>query len=259
MRVSIVNCVSTARDMMAFSDRAMISHAGDVHWDYVVVKWLASPEVDDYLNRLPDIVRSLSPMEGIEVHVIEHITDESVGYVPNLRAMMNKGFDYGFWLNEYCGLVNTDCYFGPDWLKHLKKWAAPHRVINSQHITKASAPKPVKGIITEDLGLPLDGEFKCHRFINLYDQLFADEMWIAPSNDHRQAATMPYLFHRDYWEECGPWELTLEKGTPDMRFFQRVSDAGAQFALAMGSVVYHAEAVERRGPRPIGAETLKEE
>jgi hypothetical protein len=259
MRVSIVNCVSTARDMMAFSDRSLVSHAGDTNWDYIVVKWLPSPAVEDYLERLPDIVRSLQPIEGIQVHVIEHVTDESVGYVPNLRAMMNEGFDYGFSLNDFTGLVNTDMYFGPDWLKHLKQYAIPRRVINSQHITKATAPKPVRGIITEDLGMPLDGQFNSQRFINLYNELFENEMWMAPSDDHRQAATMPYLFHKRYWDQCGPWELTLEKGTPDMRFFQRVADAGAEFALALGSICFHAEAVERRGPRPKGAEDMKEE
>ena len=92
MRVSIVNCVSTARDMMAFSDRSLISHAGCNNWDYVIVKWLASPEVDEYLDRLPEIVESLTKTEGINVHVIEHKTDDSVGYVPNLRVMMNAGF-----------------------------------------------------------------------------------------------------------------------------------------------------------------------
>jgi len=259
VRVSIVNCVSTACDMMAFSDRSLISHAGCNNWDYVIVKWLASPEVEDYLERLPAIVESLTKTEGIEVHVIEHTTDESVGYVPNLRAMMNRGFDYGFKLNEYAGLVNTDCYFGPDWLKNLKKYAKRNRVINSQHITPATAPKPARGIITEDLGLPLDGQFKGHRFINLYDQLFKDDVWIAPGHDHRQAATMPYLFHYDYWDFCGPWELTLKEGVPDMRFFRRVAAAGAEFALALGSIVYHLECGERKGKRPEGAEDLAEE
>ena len=70
---------------------------------------------------------------------------------------------------------------------------------------------------------------------------------------------MPYLFHRQYWETCGPWELTLERGTPDVRFFDRVAAAGAEFALSFGSVVYHHEAVERRGKRPPGAEGMPEE
>jgi len=259
VRVSIVNCVSTAADLMKFSDQSLMRHSGHVNFDYVVVKWLASPEVEEYLKDLPRIARAISPVEGIEVHVIEHQTDPSVGYVPNLRGMMNDGFHYAFGLNAYAGLVNTDCYFGPDWLQNLVKYAEIDRVVNSIHITRTTPPKPAAGIITEDLGVPLVGSFKFQRFVNLYDQNYQDSLYTAPRNDYRQCATMPYLFHRRYWERCGPWELTTEKGTPDVRFFDRVAAAGARFALSRSSIVYHHEAVERRGKRPPGAENLPEE
>lgn len=259
MRVSIVNCVSTAAEMMAFSDNSLLRHCGHCNFDYVVVKWLASPEVESYLKRLPSIIKDISPIEGIVLHVVEHQTNPAVGYVPNLRAMMNLGFEYGFKLNEYCGLVNTDVYFGPDWLRNLVRRAAPDKIVNSVHITKAEAPKPVAGIVTEDLGVPLNGQFKAQRFITLYNQLYKDEEFEAPQDDYRQCATMPYLFHRRWWQECGPWELTLENGTPDVRFFDRVAKAGARYTLARDSIIYHAEAVERRGKRPQGAESLTEE
>lgn len=260
MRVSIVNCVSTAADMMRFSDRSLFAGAGHGDFDYVVVKWLASPEVEDYLRDLPGIAAEYHP--DATVHVVEYMTNPAVGYVPNLRAMMNAGFNRGFELNEYAGLVNTDCYFGSGWLSGLVRYAGSSKVINSFHITAATPPKPVVGILTCDLGPPLPGRFNVDKFRRIeaehYDPthvVTADEA----GGDHRQCATMPYLFHRDYWNACGPWELTLDRGVPDVRFFNRVHAAGATFAMTKASIIYHHEAVERRGRRPAGAEYLKEE
>lgn len=261
MRVSIVNCVSTAYRMMRFSDVSLLKHAGHANFDYVVVKWLASDQIDHYLSaELPSLIRKYSPIEGVDLHVVEYYTDETVGYVPNLRAMMNRGFSYGFALNTYCGLVNTDCYFGPDWLRNLVKHARPDRIVNSLHITAATPPKPVEAIVTENLGPPIQGEFKSQRFVQMYDRLYSNEMVVAPVDDYRQCASMPYLFHRRYWQECGPWELQCVNGqSPDVRFFDRVAAAGASYVLAKDSIVYHHEAVERRGKRPAGAEDLPEE
>jgi hypothetical protein len=261
MRVSIVNCVSTAYDMMRFSDLSLLQYARHANFDYIVVKWLASRQVEKYLaDELPEAIIKFSPIEGVCLHVVEYETNSTVGYVPNLRAMMNAGFDLGFRLNEYCGLVNTDCYFGPGWLKALARRAKPTRVINSLHITAATPPKPVQGIITEDLGSPLPGKFNTPRFVRLYDTHYKNQVTIAPPDDYRQCATMPYLFHRDYWQRCGPWELSpIEGEPPDVRFFNRIKQAGAEFALAHDSIVYHHEAVERRGKRPKGAERLPEE
>lgn len=261
MRVSIVNCVSSAYRMMKFSDISLLKHSGHANFDYIVVKWLASDLIENYLkNELPKVIKEYSPIEGICLHIVEHQTDESVGYVPNLRAMMNRGFECGFQLNEYCGLVNTDCYFGPNWLSNLVKHANPDRVINSFHITKGRAPKPVAGILTEDLGIPEQGIFKSHRFVSLYNQYYKDDLVIAPRDDYRQCATMPYLFHRKYWKSCGPWELECIGGQPpDVRFFNRISGAGAEYAMTHGSIVYHHEAAERRGKRPKGAEKMSNE
>lgn len=257
MRVSIVNCVSTAADMMAFSDESLLNNAGYADWDYVVVKWRSSQRVNEYLDKLGNRLTGAS--SGIKLTVLEHRTDSRIGYVPNLRAMMNKGFDHGFSLNEYCGLVNTDCVFGPAWLQLLVKYASPERCINSMHVTRATPPKPVKGIITEDLGMPLPGKFNSDRFIDICSELYHDELWTAPTDDYRQAATMPYLFHWQWWHRCGPWELETTHGTPDVRFFDRMAQAGAEFCLSRASVAYHAEAVERRGTRPSGTEHLREE
>ena len=261
MRVSIINCVSTAAKMMAFSDRSLFCNAGHDEFDYVVVKWQTNLAVDKYLEELPLLARRYCPQ--CMVHIVDHQTRDDVGYVPNLRAMMNDGFSYGFQCNQYAGLVNTDCYFGPGWLANLVKYAASNRVINSRHITAAHAPYPVYGIVTEDLGVPEPETFDVARFYELCFQLYRDRCVSAEEingeGGYRQVATMPYLFHRTFWHQCGPWELELTHGTPDVRFFDRMHEAGAQFALSESSIVYHHEAVERRRVRPSGAEHLPEE
>lgn len=260
MRVSIINCVSTAYHMIKFSDISLFKHAGHANFDYVVVKWLPSEGINNYLlEELPETIKNYCPIEGPCLHVVEHTTDQNIGYVPNLRAMINLGFQTGFSLNDYCGLANTDCYFGPNWLKNLVKNASESTVVNSLHITPTVPPNPVMGIVTEDLGIPIQGQFNGPKFVQLYDRLYEDRLITAPQDDYRQCATMPYLFHKKYWKKCGPWELTCENGTPDVRFFDRVREAGAEYTLAKNSIVYHHEAVERKGARPAGAEHLKEE
>jgi hypothetical protein len=257
MRVSIVNCVSTAAEMMKFSDTSLFENAHHENFDYVIVKWLATPEVEAYLTELQGPIISRWPL--CRVHVVEHKTDSSIGYVPNLRQMMNKGFDLGFLLNPYAGLVNTDCYFGPGWLKGLVDRVLPNRVINSFHITAANPPRSVLGILTENLGVPEPSTFNLSRFQYLYKQHYQEDLIVAPSEDHRQVTTMPYLLHQKYWASCGPWECTLKNGTPDVRFFSRIAEKGAEFALTHASIIYHHEAVERRRSRPAGSEDMKEE
>lgn len=267
MRVSIVNCVSTAAKMMRFSDQSLLRNAGHSDLDYIIVKWLASPEVERYLAALPQQAADLLP--GCSVHVIEHATDNSIGYVPNLRLMMNEGFQAGFALNDYCGLTNTDVYHGPGWLNGLVRYAAPNRVVNSIHITAVPASVmdyPVRGIVNENLGVPEPETFNQKRFGELWEHLWEPHMVTAAEMNgpggYRQCATMPYLFHRNLWEQCGPWETTLNNDptrAPDRRFFDRIADTGAEFALSCESIIYHHEAVERRRTRPAGAEHLKEE
>lgn len=267
MRISIVNCVSTAAKMMRFSDESLFKNADYNDFDYVIVKWLPSPDVVEYLAELPEIAKQHCP--GCSVHVLTHQTDSTIGYVPNLRAMMNEGFAYGFAINEYCGLTNTDVYHGPGWLSGLIRYAAPTRVVNSQHITAVPASvmdHPLRGIINENLGVPEPESFNLTRFTELWQHYWEPRILTSTEinglGGYRQCATMPYLFHRQYWEKCGPWETTLNADptrAPDRRFFDRINDAGAEFALSLESVIYHHEAVERRRTRPKGAEHLQEE
>jgi len=244
MKVSIFNCVSTAYEMLRFSTDAILNNAGTEDFDYIVVSWCATDEVLKYLRSHPRIIH------------IEYQTNNQVGYVPNLRGMMNFGFTEGFRRNEYCGLVNTDMYFGPNWLSNLIKYATPDTIVNSTHITPIVGPH----VITANLNIPEYDKFNLSEFNKLYNLHYRDVLehedvrggWLATN-------TMPYLIPKHFWEVCGPWELRVTTDTPDRRFFQRCHEAGAKFTMSRGSIVYHHEAVERRGTRPKGTEHLANE
>ena len=250
MRVSIFNCVSNAYEMLRFSSDAILNNSGYDNFDYIIVVWEPSEEVLSYLNKLKQ--------ERNNIHIVEYHTNPNVPFVPNLRGMMNKGFDYGFGLNDYCGLVNTDQYFGKDWLLNLVKYANENDIVNSTHIT------PIKGphVVTADLGIPEYDKFNMDEFNKLYNILYEDRLeteeerggWLATN-------TMPYLIPKKFWQIAGPWELMLGKeSSPDRRFFQRCKDAGAHFTMSKSSIVYHHEAVERRsGKRPETAKNMSEE
>jgi len=246
-RVSIFNCVSTALEMLKFSTDAIYDNAGTDNFDYIIVTWLPSKDVIEYLNDL----KTRNPL-----HVVEYQTNPSVGYVPNLRGMINTGFDYGFKINNYCGLVNTDQYFGKNWLINLMKYANENDIVNSVHITPIRGPH----VITANLGIPEYGKFNMGEFNKIYEREYRDVLeteeqrggWLATN-------TMPYLIPKKYWEKCGPWDLTITKSTPDRLFFERCHNAGAHFTMSHGSIVYHHEAVERTRKRPPGAEHMKNE
>lgn len=248
-RVSIFNCVSTALEMLKFSTDSIYDNAGTDNFDYIVVTWLPSQEVIDYLEDL----KTKKP-----VYVIEHKTIETVGFVPNLRGMMNDGFNYGFKLNNYCGLVNTDQYFGKKWLINLMKHANENNIVNSIHIHPRNIGKHV---VQANFGIPEYGKFNMAGFDKLYEKLYTPDRLETEQQrgGWKNTNTMPYLIPKKYWELAGPWELTLENGTPDRNFFQRCHDNGARFTMSMDSIVYHYEAVERSGKRPKGAEHMNNE
>lgn len=250
-RVSIFNCVSTALEMLKFSSESIIGNAGYDNFDYIVVTWGPSIEVTEYLNELKT--------KYDFVHIVEYETNNNVPFVPNLRGMMNRGFDYGFELNDYCGLVNTDQYFGKDWLLNLVKYANKSDIVNSVHISPIVGPN----IVTADLGIPEYSTFNMTRFNELYDALYEDKLDTESDRggNWRALNTMPYLIPKHFWEKAGPWELMLEHNiSPDVRFFQRCKDAGANFTMSRSSIVYHHEAVERRsGNRPEEAKDMSEE
>ncbi len=247
-RVSIFNCVSNALEMLKFSSEAIIKNAGTENFDYIIVHWRASDEVLSYIEDLkslyPDVVSS-----------VKYETNPSVGFVPNLRGMMNTGFEYSYTLNDYAGLVNTDMYFGKDWLINLIKFSTPDTIVNSIHITpNIQAPH----VITADLGIPEEGLFDHKAFEDIYARCYEDKL---ESEDERggwlNTNTMPYLIHRKFWDLAGPWELTGIKGsTPDRRFFARCHDCGAKFTMSHSSIVYHYEAVERTTKKPEWADEM---
>ena len=246
-RVSLFNCVSTAVEMLRFSTDSIYNNAGTDNFDYIVVTWLPSQEVLNYLEDL----KKQRP-----VHIIEHKTIDTVGFVPNLRGMMNDGFDYGFKLNNYTSLMNTDMYCGKDWLINLVKYANENDIVNSTHITPIQGPH----VITANLGIPEYGRFNISKFNEIYNREFKDVIETEEQRGGwRSTNTMPYLIPKRFWEKCGPWDLTITVETPDRLFFQRCHDAGAHFTMSRSSIAYHHEAVERTGKRPKGAEHMRYE
>ena len=248
-RVSIFNCVSTALDMLKFSSESLIKNAGCNDYDYIVVTWLATREVKDYLKRLKQ--------KYDNVYVTEYKTNDEIGYVPNLRAMISHGFEYGYKLNNYCGLVNTDMYFGKDWLKNMVKYMNEDEIVNSAQISAIKGPN---FIISINLGVPTYKTFNLAKFNQLYEQEYKDIIEDETQRGSRRATnTMPYLIHKKYWKQCGPWKTDMSGRTPpDVQFFECCRKAGARCTMSKSSIVYHHEAVERKRPRPKGAEHLND-
>ena len=250
-RVSIFNCVSNAYEMLRFSTDAILNNSGYNNFDYIIVTWGQSNEVLEYLIELSGRYSN--------IHIVEYQTNPDIPFVPNLRGMMNKGFDYGFSLNDYCGLVNTDMYFGKDWLINLVKYANDNDIVNSLHIS------PIEGanIITADLGVTEYGKFNTSEFNKMYNNLYEDRLVTQQErgNNWRAINTMPYLIPKRFWGVAGPWELMLgSPHSPDVRFFQRCSNAGARFTMSLSSIVYHHNAVERSsGSRPEDAKDMSQE
>jgi len=245
MRVSIVNFCSTAVEMLDFSSKMMQENAGTKDFDYIVVTWKPTPEVLVWIKEHPEVIQ------------VEYQTNENLGYVPNLRAMMNSGFDAGYKLNDWVCVINTDMAFGRNWLLNLVRHAKENVIPNSIHLTPIHGPH----VITVDLGITTAKTFDFERFWKMHDKLYQDGIlteekrggWLA-------CATFPYVLHRKWWECYGPWETDLgeHQESPDRRFFRRCHEAGARFILVLDSICYHHEAVERRGKRPPGLEHLPE-
>lgn len=249
MRVSVCTCVSTAADLLESCINSLMVNAGITDFDLIVVTWNASPDVLAWLH------------DNRWVHHEVYETNPDVGYVPNVRGEINKTFDAGFAMNDFCVRTDADVVFGRNWLKELVQWADEDVIVSPQHIT------PIKGphVITADLGTIASPDFDALEFLRLVDK--HRRPGELQTEDQRggwlNTLTMPYVMHRKWWEACGPWELTgigKRIDPPDRRFFTRCHEAGAKFSMAMGSVVYHQEGAERkRKTRPAGAEAMPEE
>jgi hypothetical protein len=250
-RVSIFNCVSSAYEMLKFSTDAIIQNAGYDNYDYIVVTWGPTLEVTSYLDELKE--------KHNNVHIISYKTNKSVPYVPNLRGMMNLGFEYGFGLNDYCGLTNTDQYFGKDWLLNLVKYTKEEDIVSSFHISPTIGPQ----CYTADCGVTEYGKFNVEAFNLLYEKFYNDRIQTEEERGGgwRAMITMPYLFHKKFWKIAGPWELLLSgTNSPDVRFFERCKQSGAVFTMSHSSICYHHHAVERSsGRRPEDAKNMTQE
>lgn len=247
-RVSVLNFVSRELDMFKLSTKSALENAGTDNFDYIVTTWNATPEVLDYIKATPRIIHRL------------YTTDDSIGFVPNLRKMMNEAFDYGYTMNDWCSLTNSDVYHGRGWLLGLMQFQTENHIVNSTHLTPLNAPQWVWA----DLGMPTEEGFNFKGFDVLYKTLHANDVYTQYDlGGWGNCSTMPYLVHRKWWEKCGPWELHARthgvERAPDRRFFQRCAQEGAFFTKSRASIIYHYEAAERSKGPPKGAEHLRKE
>lgn len=230
----------------------LIQNAGIDDFDYIIVTWNPTPEVEKW------IADHRQRKDGTQIWRGCYFTDKKLAYVPNLRAMFNFGFDAGYARNDWVAIVNTDMAFGENWLINLVRRAEENVIPNSLHLT----PTIGSNVITVDLGVPTAKTFHIGRFWKLHRELCTDKVETEEDRGGwRACATMPYIIHRKWWNACGPWEPNHIRGceSPDRRFFGRCHDAGARFILVHDSICYHHEAVERRGKaRPIGIENMPE-
>jgi len=239
-RVSIVNCVSEALEMLRFSSEQLVKNAGTDNFDYIIVCWNTTSEVDKFIAEFSHSLQD----SRVKVIRVEHTYDTSVGYVPNLRKMMNEGFDKAFELGDYGGLVNTDQAFYKNWLINLVKHIASDRVVTSKLIEVGRSRH-----LRRDFGLTEYGKFKAKQFEETCQTLWEEGKLLTEEmrGGFLNVCSLPYLFHRKMWEEVGPWELTLEKGTPDVNFFTHAHEKGYKFVMSGDSIAYHVGAAERGG------------
>ncbi|MDP2855932.1 MAG: hypothetical protein Q8N90_02285 [bacterium] len=245
-RVSIVNCVSEAIEMLRFSSEQLIENAGTDNFDYIIVCWNTTPSVDEYIAKLNN--KYIKTRPKMKVFRIDHKEIPSIGYVPNLRAMINEGFNKAFELNQYGGLVNTDQAFYENWLINLVKHCNPEKAISSVVAT----PKAIGSHHQIDFGITEYGKFNINGFSEFCKRIIKSGKLISESElkgqqniEYLSFLGLPCLFPREMWLKAGPWELTISSGTPDVNFFKRAHKNGFEFTRSCDSITYHLEGGER--------------
>lgn len=244
-RVSIVNCVSEALEMLKFSSEQLIENAGTDNFDYIIVCWNTTPEVDFYIEELEREYKLSYPK--LKVFRVEHKEIPQIGYVPNLRAMINEGYKLGFKLNDYSGLVNTDMAFYKNWLINLVKYCGLIKIVGAVTIMPK---KRLRYYYQADFGATEYGKFNNKEFIKFCEQKIKvggiiTESQLAKGENALDLIAFPNLFSRQMWYEVGPWELTLKNGTPDVNFFQKAIRHGFKVIMSLDSITYHLEGAER--------------
>jgi len=248
MGVSVFNCVSNALDMLKFSSENLLGTAGHP-LDYIVVHWNSGHEVLCYLQYLQD--QHAYPKSGSKIHLVPYTTDDTIGFVPNLRKMINHGFDEGFKLNDYCGLVNTDQAFAPGWLANMVPHLDPDKLIIARMVESGRMPSSHE---THDFGDTTHEAFKLEDFVR-----WAGDNGKSTTTAISRGIGMPYFLHSRQWDRHGPWDCiasTEGTGAPDQRFFWSMRDAGVPWIRVENAITYHVGAVERTKPNNIAFEQL---
>ena len=239
MHVGVHNCVSNALEMLEFSSESLVKNA-EHPFDYVLISWNSKPAVLDWIAQFAERVKLLH--KHVTFHHYKYETNPKVGFVPNLRAMINKGFDRCFDLGcDYAGLVNTDQAFGPYWLQRMVPHLDPKRMVISRMIEAGRMPTKHEAI---DFGDTKPGRFNSARWMEWCQQNAKSTTEVI-----KGGIGMPYLLHKDVWSTYGPWELIVKPGAaPDQKFFYAMRDAGIEWLRVNDALSYHVGAVERTTP-----------
>jgi len=257
-RVGIVNCVSQALEMLRFSSEQLIENAGTDDFDYIIVCWHATPAVDAYIARLQEKYTKTHPR--LRVIRVEHKENSRIGFVPNLRAMINEGLVESFKRNLYAGLVNTDQAFYKNWLVNLVKYCSPKTIVSAVAVAPNIIPPHHRAEfgVTEYDKFDLEGFFRfCERISRPGVILTEEVIRGQESMDFNNLIGLPYLHSRELWEKAGPWEVRITTGTPDRNFFKRAHKKGFNFALSLDSIAYHMGGAERRAEKRTPPEFAK--
>jgi hypothetical protein len=221
-RVSVINCVSETLEMLRFSSEQLIENAGTDNFDYIIVCWNTTPEVDSYIKELEGRYKQSHPK--LKIFRVDHKEIPNIGYVPNLRAMINEGFTKAFELNKYSGLVNTDQAFYKNWLINLAKHCNQKQMVSSVVVM----PKAILEHYQGNFGITEYGKFNLQKFDKFCNAILKKNKLKTEQGlkgeEYLYLIGFPYLFPKEMWYKAGPWELTLDHGTPDVIFLKKLID-----------------------------------
>jgi hypothetical protein len=101
----------------------------------------------------------------------------------------------------------------------------------------------------KNFGIPTEKEFKLKEFNDFCEQLYNEgkNKLLSVKELGRRPDATPYILPKKIWQKCGPWELEPVNGMPpDVRFFDRITDAGFKNLKAMDAISYHVGQVETK-------------
>ena len=90
MKVSIFNICSEWLEGLKFSTEMALNNAGEKEFDYVLILWNPSREIEEYLSWLDAHLEFYDEdLKGIKLHTFYYKTDDNLSFIENLRSCFN--------------------------------------------------------------------------------------------------------------------------------------------------------------------------